>query len=156
MNHKKVLFPGSFDPFTKGHEAIVKKALTLFDDVVVAIGKNTTKKSFFTLESKVNHIETTLNDPRVKVIEFSGLTVDACIREQCSFILRGLRDTKDFQYERSIAHMNSDLKGIETLFLLTELQYSAINSSIVREILISGGNIESFVTNPEKLIINRQ
>lgn len=156
MNHKKVLFPGSFDPFTKGHEAIVKKALTLFDEVVVAIGNNTTKKSFFTIESKVNHIETTLNDPRVKVIEFSGLTVDACIREQCSFILRGLRDTKDFQYERSIAHMNSDLKGIETLFLLTELQYSAINSSIVREILISGGNIESFVTNPEKLIINRQ
>jgi pantetheine-phosphate adenylyltransferase len=88
----------------------------------------------------------------VKLITFQGLTVDACQREQCEFILRGLRDTKDFQYERSIAHMNFSLKKIETVFLLTELSYSAINSSIVREIIINGGEIGDFVTNPEKLV----
>jgi pantetheine-phosphate adenylyltransferase len=152
MGIKRAMFPGSFDPFTKGHEAIVRKGLTLFDEVIIAIGVNSNKRSYFTLESRIEHIESLFQEKSVKLITFQGLTVDACQREQCEFILRGLRDTKDFQYERSIAHMNFSLKKIETVFLLTELSYSAINSSIVREIIINGGEIGDFVTNPEKLV----
>jgi pantetheine-phosphate adenylyltransferase len=152
MGIKKAMFPGSFDPFTKGHEAIVRKGLTLFDEVIIAIGVNSNKTSYFTLESRIQQIESLFPEEGVKIITFQGLTVEACEKESCNFILRGLRDTKDFQYERSIAHMNYSLKKIETVFLLTELTFSAINASIVREIYINGGAIGDFVTNAEKLV----
>jgi pantetheine-phosphate adenylyltransferase len=152
MAIKRIFFPGSFDPFTKGHEAIVNKGLQLFDEVIIGIGVHSNKTSLFSLESRQNHIENLFNSARVRTVAFQGLTVNACENEGCSHLLRGLRDSKDFQYERSIAHMNYDLKGIETVFLLTDLSLSAINSTIVREIYLNHGDISSFVTKDELLI----
>ncbi len=153
MKTRSAFFPGSFDPFTKGHEAIVQKSLELFDEIIIGIGVHSEKTSYFPLESRLEHIRSLFTQPNIKVVSFQGLTVDACIKHNCSFILRGLRDSKDFQYERSIAHMNMSMQKIETVFLLTDLSQSAINSTIVREIHRNQGDIRSFVTNPEKLII---
>ena len=151
---KKVgLFPGSFDPFTKGHEDIVLKALTLFDEVIVAIGVNTSKQYLFTLEKRIAHIESMFSEMKnVKVLTYSILTVDFCQQAGANFIIRGLRDSKDFEYEKSIAHMNSQMSTIETVFLLTSQQYGAINSTIVREIFKNSGSIAQFVTNSELLV----
>ncbi|MEY4141209.1 MAG: hypothetical protein RL110_580 [Bacteroidota bacterium] len=149
---KRAFFPGSFDPFTKGHEAIVHKGLDLFDEIIIAIGMHSTKQPLFALSQREQHIRSIFTTPRVTIISFTGLTVDACKKHGCSQILRGLRDTKDFQYERSIAHMNHSLGGIETVFLLTDLTYSAINSTIVREIYWNKGDIAPFVTNAQLLI----
>jgi len=151
---KKIgLFPGSFDPFTKGHEAVVKKSLQLFDEVVIGIGVNSTKNYLFSLENRITHIESLFADePKVSIGQFQTLTVNYCQEIGAGFIIRGLRDSKDFQYEKSIAHMNYDISGIDTVFFLTEQRYSAINSSIIREIHKNGGPIESFVTNPNLLV----
>ncbi|MCF8407739.1 MAG: pantetheine-phosphate adenylyltransferase [Crocinitomicaceae bacterium] len=145
------IFPGSFDPFTKGHESIVMKALEVFDEIVIAIGVNSKKQSFFTLEKRKNHIES-LFDDRVRVISFEGLTVELCKKMNCKHLVRGLRDVKDFEYERSIAQMNRALYPIETIFFLTDNEFSSINASIVREIAINGGDITPFVTNPGFLV----
>jgi pantetheine-phosphate adenylyltransferase len=145
------IFPGSFDPFTKGHESIVMKALEVFDEIIVAIGVNSKKQSFFSLEKRKNHIES-LFDNRVQVISFEGLTVDLCKKMNCKHLVRGLRDVKDFEYERSIAQMNRALYPIETIFFLTDIEFSSINASIVREIAINGGDITPFVTNPVFLV----
>ena len=145
------IFPGSFDPFTKGHESIVMKALEVFDEIVIAIGVNSKKQSFFSLEKRKNHIES-LFDDRVRVISFEGLTVDLCKKMNCKHLVRGLRDVKDFEYERSIAQMNRTLYPIETIFFLTDIEFSSINASIVREIAINGGDITPFVTNPDFLV----
>lgn len=150
---KIAVFPGSFDPFTKGHECIIDKALKLFDEVVIAIGQNTTKNYLFDLEQRKKHIESIFEDrDRVNVQEFSGLTVEFCKSINADFIVRGLRDSKDFGYERSIAQMNFDISGIESVFFMTVPEYTAINSTIVREIHKSGGSIDSFVTNAEILV----
>lgn len=147
------LFPGSFDPFTKGHEVVVRKSLPLFDKVVIGVGINSTKKYMFDLENRVKHINSLFeNDDKVVVQQFQSLTVDFCKEIGAQFIIRGLRDSKDFQYEKSIGHMNYDISGIDTVFFLTEQKYSAINSSIIREIYKNGGPIEAFVTNPEVLV----
>ena len=151
MALKKLFFPGSFDPFTKGHEAIVFKALELVDEVVIGIGVHSSKSPLFSVANRKLHIEQLFLDNPVEVTSFTGLTVEACVQHRCSHILRGLRDSKDFQYERSIAHMNYDLRKIETVFLLTDLPLSAINSSVVREIHLNGGDINSFVTKAEFL-----
>ena len=145
------IFPGSFDPFTKGHESVVKTALNFFDEVIIAIGVNSKKTSYFALEKRKSHIESLFRD-KVQVIEYQGLTVDFCKRFDSPVIIRGLRDTKDFEYEKSIAFMNKDLAAIETLFLLTDIRYSHINSSIIREVFSNGGDISSFVTNSEILV----
>jgi pantetheine-phosphate adenylyltransferase len=145
------IFPGSFDPFTKGHESIVMKALEVFDEIVIAIGVNSKKKSFFSLEKRKIHIESLFED-RVRVISFEGLTVDLCKKMNCKHLVRGLRDVKDFEYERSIAQMNRTLYPIETIFFLTDIEFSSINASIVREIAINGGDITPFVTNPGFLV----
>lgn len=147
------LFPGSFDPFTKGHEVVVRKSLPLFDKVVIGVGINSTKKYMFDLENRVKHINSLFeNDDKVVVQQFQSLTVDFCKEIGAQFIIRGLRDSKDFQYEKSIGHMNYDISGIDTVFFLTEQKYSAINSSIIREIYKNGGPIDAFVTNPEVLV----
>lgn len=151
---KKIgLFPGSFDPFTKGHEVVVTKSLGLFDEVVIGVGVNSSKKYLFDLAKRIEHIKSLFKDePRIRVEQFQTLTVNFCNEICASHIIRGLRDSKDFQYEKSIAHMNFDISGIETVFFLTEQRYSAINSSIIREIHKNGGPIESFVTNPDLLV----
>lgn len=151
---KKVgLFPGSFDPFTKGHEDVVLKSLTLFDEVIIAIGVNSTKNYLFELTNRIKHIESLfLKFDNVKVLTYSKLTVDFCQEVGANFIIRGLRDSKDFEYEKSIAHMNSQMSTIETIFLLTSQKFGAINSTIVREIYKNNGSIEQFVTNSNLLV----
>lgn len=145
--NKVAVFPGSFDPFTIGHHSLVVKALALFDKVVIAVGQNSTKTPAFPLEQRLASIQKLYNNqPKVNVVTFSGLTVDLCKQHQAGFIVRGLRNGTDFDYEKAIAHMNKKMTGhIETLFLLTEPQYESVSSTIVREIYKNGGNITPFL-----------
>ena len=154
------VFPGSFDPFTKGHEDIVRRFLPLFDQVIIAIGVNSNKQYMYQTDSRLRHIQSLFEmDSKVVVESYEGLTVDFCIAKEARFLLRGLRNTTDFDFEKAIAHMNeavSTEKGqpIETVFLMTDQELSAISSSIVREIKMNGGAIGNFVTNENHLIIN--
>ena len=151
---KKIgVFPGSFDPFTKGHEAVVRKSLALFDEVVIGIGVNSSKAYLFDLDKRTAHIESLFADEsRVSIQHFQKLTVDFCQDVEAQFIIRGLRDSKDFQYEKPIAQLNHDMKQIDTVFFLTDQQFSAISSTIIREIYKNNGSIEQFVTNPHLLV----
>lgn len=150
---KRGLFPGSFDPFTKGHEAVVLKALTLFDEVVIGVGVNSSKTSYFELNKRLIHIQSLFeNDPKLKIQTFQKLTVDFCKDIDAQFIIRGLRDSKDFEYEKSIAHMNNAISGIETVFFVTDSEFSAISSTIIREIVKNNGSMAQFVTNSHLLV----
>ncbi|PCJ80582.1 MAG: pantetheine-phosphate adenylyltransferase [Flavobacteriales bacterium] len=144
---KTAVFPGSFDPITKGHESIVKRALPLFDEVVVAIGMNASKNHFFSLEKRKAWIEQVFaSEPKVKVETYEGLTVDFCKTINANYILRGLRTSADFEFERTIAQMNYAMdNGIETVFIVSTPELSAINSTIVRDILRHGGDAIPFV-----------
>jgi len=144
---KRALFPGSFDPITRGHESIVRRALPLFDEIVIAVGENSTKQSFFSLETRLDWLRLVFEDvPAVKVTTYKGLTVDFCREISADFILRGLRTSADFEFERSIGQMNKKmLPHIETVFFLTTPEYTALNSSIVRDILRFGGDASAFV-----------
>lgn len=141
------VFPGTFDPFTLGHESIVRNALPLFDRVIIAIGQNSTKSALFDLDQRIRWIrETFADEPSVEVDHFTGLTVNYCLQKGCRYILRGLRNPQDFQYESSIAQMNQAMQpAVKTVLLICEPRYAAINSSIVREIHKSGGDISQFV-----------
>ena len=143
------VFPGSFDPITKGHAAIVRKALPLFDKIIIAIGTNSSKKSFFDLEQRKNHLRAVFqSEENVEIMSYKGLTVDFCKEQNSKFIVRGLRDVKDFEYEKSIAIMNNKIEAdIETIFFMTDPEYSAINSGIVRDILKNGGDVVQFLPN---------
>ena len=145
------VFPGSFDPITKGHEDIILRSVPLFDEVIVAIGTNTSKEYYFNLEKRLELIRQTFKDePKVRVETYTGLTVDYCRQVGAHYILRGLRTSADFEFERSIAHVNQTLSPeLDTVFLLSLQEYSAINSTIVRDILINGGDAARFV--PEGL-----
>ncbi|MBL4862856.1 MAG: pantetheine-phosphate adenylyltransferase [Crocinitomicaceae bacterium] len=147
------LFPGSFDPFTKGHEIVVEKSLLLFDEVIIGVGVNSTKQYLFDIEKRMTHINSLFEgNPKVRIELYQSLTVDFCKEIGADLIIRGLRDSKDFQYEKSIAHMNYAISEVNTVFFLTEQKYSAINSSIIREIQKNGGPIDAFVTNPHLLV----
>jgi pantetheine-phosphate adenylyltransferase len=124
---KKIgLFPGSFDPFTKGHEVVVSKALALFDEVIIAIGVNSKKTYLFDLDKRIQHIESLfINSSNIRVVSYQKLTVEFCEEIGANFIIRGLRDSKDFEFEKSIAHMNLEISNIETVFLLTAQKYGA-------------------------------
>lgn len=140
------LFPGTFDPFTLGHQSLVKRVLTCADVVVIAIGINEKKQTYYTLEQRVAAIRALYaEEPRVKVITYSGLTVDVAQQEQASFILRGVRSVIDFEYEKAIADVNRQLTGIETLLLFTEPAYAHISSSVVRELLHFGKDVSAFL-----------
>lgn len=150
---KTGLFPGSFDPFTKGHEAVVIKSLSLFDEVIIGIGINSRKNYLFDVEKRIKHIESLFKAyPQIKVKTYQKLTVDFCKEISASHIIRGLRDSKDFEYEKSIAHMNQAISGIETVFFLTSQEHGAINSSIIREMFLNHADISPFVTSPEILV----
>ncbi len=150
---KRCLFPGSFDPFTKGHEAIVHQALSLFDEVVIGVGINSKKQGLFSTDKKIAHIQSLfLDQPKVRVASFQKLTVEYCKDIAATHIVRGLRDAKDFEYERSIGHMNHAISGIDTVFFLTAQAHSALNSSIIREMYQNGADITPFVTNQELLV----
>lgn len=147
------VFPGSFDPFTKGHEAVIKKALGVFDKIIIAVGVNNTKKYMFSLEKRMEHINELFKDKeQVEVQSFQKLTVEFCKDVGAGHIVRGLRDSKDFLYEKSIAQMNFDMSGIDTVFFLTDQEFNAISSSIIREIYKNNAPIEQFVTKPELLV----
>lgn len=150
---RKAVFPGTFDPFTLGHESVVRKAIPLFDQIIVAIGKNSSKTAYFDLEKRVDWIRECFADtPSVVVDEFCGLTVDYCKHNGCNYILRGLRSAADFNYENPIAQMNHAMRPeVTTVFLVCEPQYAAINATIVREIHKSGGDISLFVPRSVKV-----
>lgn len=144
---KIAVFPGSFDPFTVGHEAIVKKSLNLFDEVIIAIGANALKKNYYSLETRKMMIRKTFqNEPRVTVEHYEGLTVDFCKTRNSAYLLRGLRTAADFEFERAIAQVNKAMAPeIESVFLLTSPEHSPVNSTIVRDIIRSGGNASMFL-----------
>tara|TARA_B110000046_G_C12934981_1_gene373170 strand:- start:621 stop:1076 length:456 start_codon:yes stop_codon:yes gene_type:complete len=144
----KAIFPGSFDPITLGHVDIINRGVTLFDEVIIAIGENSSKNYMFSLEERIAFIETTFKDnPKVSVVSYSGLTIDFCKAIGVEFILRGLRNPADFEFEKAIAHTNRHLSTLETVFLLTSAQTSFISSSIVREIIRYDGNYKKLVPN---------
>lgn len=149
---KRALFPGSFDPITLGHYDIIKRSVTLFDEVIVAIGINADKKYMFTLEERQQFIEEAFKDePRIKVVTYKGLTVDFCLKNNVEFILRGLRNPADFEFEKAIAHTNRDLAPIETVFLLTAASTSYISSSIVRDVIRNNGEYTKLV--PKSVVV---
>ncbi|WP_417557836.1 pantetheine-phosphate adenylyltransferase [Mesoflavibacter zeaxanthinifaciens] len=143
---RRALFPGSFDPITNGHYDIIKRGVKLFDEVVVAIGVNSSKKYMFSLEERKQFIEVAFKDePKIKVVTYKGLTVDFCKEIEADFILRGLRNPADFEFEKAIAHTNRKLSTIETVFLLTAARTSFISSSIVRDVIKNNGDYTKLV-----------
>lgn len=143
---KTAVFPGSFDPITLGHYDIIKRSIPLFDKIIVAIGVNAEKKYMFSLEERKRFIEESFADePSVSVVTYEGLTIDLCKKVKAKFILRGLRNPADFEFEKAIAHTNRKLSKIETVFLLTAANTSFISSSIVRDVLRNGGEYEMLV-----------
>jgi len=144
----KAIFPGSFDPITLGHVDIINRGVTLFDEVIIAIGENSSKNYMFTLDERKQFIENTFKDnPKVTVMTYSGLTIDFCKEIGINFILRGLRNPADFEFEKAIAQTNRHLSTLETVFLLTSTQTSFISSSIVREIIRYEGDYKKLVPN---------
>ncbi|WP_456377378.1 pantetheine-phosphate adenylyltransferase [Lutibacter sp.] len=145
---RRAIFPGSFDPITLGHVDIINRALPLFDEIIIAIGINADKKYMFSLKERIKFIkENYANEPKIKVETYTGLTIDVCEKLNVDFILRGLRNPADFEFEKAIAQTNRKLSNIETVFLLTSATTAFISSSIVRDILRNGGNIKGFVPN---------
>jgi pantetheine-phosphate adenylyltransferase len=150
---KIALFPGSFDPFTKGHESIVNQALEIFDEIIIGVGINTEKKYLFELDKRIQHIkEIYSKENRVKTLSYKGLTIDFCKKKDATHIIRGLRNSIDFEYEKSIAHMNNSMSKIQTIFLLTNEEHGSISSSIVREIYKNDGDMSLFVTQSNMLV----
>jgi len=150
---KIAVFPGSFDPFTIGHEGIVLRALSLFDEIIIAVGANALKKNYYPLETRKEMIHQVFRDePRIMVDHYEGLTVDYCRSMNARYLLRGLRTAADFEFERAIAQVNKAMAhDIESVFLLTIPEHSPINSTIVRDIIRSGGDASMFVPEAIKL-----
>ena len=149
---KKAIFPGSFDPFTIGHYSVVKRGLELFDHITIGVGSNCSKKSFFTLEKRLDIIRQVFHDePRVSVKAYDSLTIDFAKEEKADFILRGVRSANDFEYEKSIADINKRLSSRETVLLFTEPQHSAVSSTIVRDLLNYGKDVAAFLPPGVKL-----
>lgn len=143
---RRAIFPGSFDPLTLGHHDIITRGITLFDELIIAIGINADKKYMFPLDERTRFItEAFKNEPRIKILTYEGLTVDFCQKVNANFILRGLRNPGDFEFEKAIAHTNRKLSEIETVFLLTSSGKSYISSSIVRDVIRNGGDYTGLV-----------
>jgi pantetheine-phosphate adenylyltransferase len=151
---KIAVFPGSFDPFTKGHENVINRSLPLFDMIYIAIGHNSEKRNFFTLEQRLKMIgKLYQEEPRIVLDHYVGLTVDYCKKIGAQYLLRGLRTAADFEYERAIAQINRKMNpGVETIFILAVPEYTPVNSTIIREILKYGGDASQFL--PDKMVID--
>ncbi len=147
MDKRIAIFPGSFDPITKGHENILRRALPLFDEIIIAIGINSNKQSYFPIEQRQKWIKQVFdNEPKVRIESYTGLTIEFCKKINAHFILRGLRTSADFEFEKSIAQNNKVMAPqIETIFILPIPELSAINSTIVRDIIRNGGDASPFV-----------
>lgn len=150
MKQKIGVFPGSFDPITKGHESVINKALELFDKIYIAIGENPNKTYLFSLEQRTKWLKETFNNPKIEVVNYQGLTVDFCKKVNASFIIRGIRNSADFEFEKSIADVNAKLSDIETVFFMASAEYASISSSIVREVYKNGGVIDMLVPKSVK------
>ena len=145
---KRAIFPGSFDPFTLGHYDILKRGLALFDEIVIGIGRNSTKKDTFPIREREEAIRKIFKDePRIKVAIYDCLTVDFAQEQQASFILRGIRCVEDFEYERNMAEANKQLANIETVILYTRREYAHISSTLVRDLYSYGKDMSAFVPN---------
>ena len=143
---KRAIFPGSFDPYTIGHHDIVMRGLQVFDEIVIGIGHNYTKRETFPLEERLAAIQRIYsNEPRVRVEVYEGLTVDFALKHDAQFILRGVRSTLDFEYERNIAEANKQLSGIETILLHTRPEYAHISSTLVRDLHSHGKDIAAYL-----------
>lgn len=157
MNNKKIaVFPGSFDPITIGHVDIAERAMLLFDEIIIAIGSNSTKRALFPLEERKQWIVDCFeNKAKITVQTYSGLTVDFCKKVQANYLIRGIRSTADFEYEQPIAQMNKAMEDkLETIFFMAKPEFTAISSSIVRDIIRNGGDISKFIppqVNPGKV-----
>ena len=153
MNDKIAVFPGSFSPFTLGHQYVINRAMTLFDKIISAVGSNSAKEYYFTEEQRIQWMEDIFKDePKVEIRKYEGLTVDFCKSIGANFILRGLRNSKDFNYEKEIAQVNQTLnEEIETIFIITSSEYSHISSTLVREVAKNGGDISKFVPKGIKI-----
>ncbi len=150
---KRAIFPGTFDPFTIGHYSVVKRALTFMDEIIIGIGINDSKRTWFPTEKRVEMVKKLYADePRVRVEAYDNLTVDFAIQHDAGFIIRGIRTVRDFEYEETIADINRKLAGIETILLFTEPELTSISSTIVRELLHYGKDVTPFL--PEGLDIN--
>jgi pantetheine-phosphate adenylyltransferase len=148
---KKAVFPGSFDPITLGHVDIIKRALPLFDEIIIAIGINADKNYMFSLSERIQYLKNTFaKESKISIDSYEGLTVNYCQKIDAAFILRGLRNPADFEFEKAIAVTNRKLSGIETVFLLTSAETSFISSSIVRDIIRNGGDASSLM--PEAIL----
>jgi pantetheine-phosphate adenylyltransferase len=150
---RKAIFPGSFDPFTLGHLDILKRSLSLFDEITVGVGRNNKKKTMFSEQKRIEFIKKCFeNEPKINVTSYEGLTIDFCKKIDAKFIVRGIRNNGDFEFEKAIARTNRKLSKIETIFLLTSAETSFISSSIVRELIINKGNYQVFV--PDSVRVN--
>lgn len=148
---RRAVFPGSFDPLTLGHDDIIRRGITLFDELIIAIGINAEKKYMFSLEERMQFVKEAFKDePQISVVTYKGLTVDFCREADANFILRGLRNPGDFEFEKAIAHTNRKLSEIETVFLLTSSGKSYISSSIVRDVIRNGGDYTGLVPSSVK------
>jgi pantetheine-phosphate adenylyltransferase len=151
MSKRIAVFPGSFDPITVGHVDIVRRAMPLFDEIIIGIGDNTNKKYFFSIEDREAFIRKVFTaQPSISVKRYYGLTIDFCREQNAEYILRGLRTSADFEFERAIAQNNRAMSGIETIFIVSDPQFSHISSTIVRDILLHKGNASQFV--PEGIL----
>jgi pantetheine-phosphate adenylyltransferase len=152
---KRAVFPGSFDPITLGHFDIIERGAKLFDELIIAIGINAEKKYMFSLEQRKQFIEDSfIHNPKIKVVTYSGLTIDFCKENNVDYILRGLRNPADFEFEKAIAHTNRHLSSIETVFLLTAARTSYISSSIVRDVIRNNGDYTKLV--PKSVIVSKK
>ena len=146
LTTRTALFPGTFDPFTIGHDALVRRALGIVDELYIAIGINIEKRTLLTLDERMERIAALYKDePRIHVVSYEGLTTDLAASVGAQFIIRGVRSTIDFEYERNIADINRMLTGVETLFLISEPQYAAISSSMVRELAHFGKDVNKYL-----------
>ncbi|MFD2697358.1 pantetheine-phosphate adenylyltransferase [Mesonia sediminis] len=149
---RRAVFPGSFDPITLGHYDIIERGLTLFDEIILAIGVNAEKKYMFSLDERIEFLNKTFeHEKKIKVMPYKGLTIDFCKAQNADFILRGLRNPADFEFEKAIAHTNRKLSSIETLFLLTSSGKSYISSSIVRDVIRNNGDYTVLVPNAVRI-----
>lgn len=153
MLQKIAVFPGSFDPITRGHENIVRRGLPLFDKIIIGIGHNTNKNYFFSQERREHFIKKTFEgESKIEVMRYSGLTVEFCKEIGATHILRGLRTSADFEFERAIAQMNHSMApGVETIFIVSDPAFSHISSTIVRDILLYQGDVTKFIPEAIKI-----
>ena len=149
MSKKIALFPGSFDPFTIGHESVINRSLVLFDEIIIAVGENTKKKAYFSIDQRLEMINEVFSEQsNIKVLSYSGLTVNFCKECGAQYLLRGLRTAADFEYERAIAQINKAMyPELESVFLLTLPEHTPINSTIIRDVIKYGGDASKFIPN---------